>query len=328
MSIAAASPPSTRDTRQRLTLVAPDVLRDVIEILQLGGDSTPLVVLEVPGASAATADRIAAALAEFAPHDIVVGWLGPNRLGIVLPHATVQEAKSLVESGGGLIKSPFSIWTSETDRAADVRPLAALYVRRMPIWKRSLDLVGASLGLICAAPLMLLAVVAIRLTTGGPALFKQQRIGLGGVHFAMYKLRTMAENAEELRDELIAHNEQTGLAFKIKDDPRVTHVGSWLRRFSIDELPQLLNVLKGDMSLVGPRPLPAIDWEPTVSWYVRRHDVKPGLTCIWQVSGRSQVNFEKWVQMDLEYIERQSIWTDLQLLLHTLPAVLTQAGAS
>ena len=333
MSIATTSAPVQRETHSRSCrpLVAPDVLRDVIEILQLGGKSAPITVLEVAGVTAATADQVVKDLGKFATDDMVVGWLDCQRLGIVLPHTTAFNAQLIVESArqhGRLVDWPISFWTSETHGETDARPLSALYVRATPAWKRCLDIAGASIGLVLAAPVILLAAVAIRLTTGGPAFFRQQRVGLGGVHFAIYKLRTMREDAEELKDELIEHNEQSGPAFKIKDDPRVTQVGSWLRRFSIDELPQLVNVLKGDMSLVGPRPLPTRDWHPMVSWHGRRHDVKPGLTCIWQISGRSEVDFDKWVKMDLEYIEIQGVWTDFWILVHTIPAVLGQTGAA
>ena len=138
----------------------------------------------------------------------------------------------------------------------------------------------------------------------------------------------MRVDAEELRAELEEQNESSGLGFKIKEDPRIFPVGKILRKLSIDELPQLWNVLKGEMSLVGPRPLPVSDWKPVVSWHCRRHDVLPGLTGIWQVSGRSEVDFDAWVEMDLEYIRRQSLLLDFSLLLKTIPAVFSRNGAS
>ena len=138
----------------------------------------------------------------------------------------------------------------------------------------------------------------------------------------------MREDADQLKDDLRIHNESDGLGFKIADDPRMTAIGRILRRSSLDELPQLFNVLKGEMSLVGPRPLPCSDWQPTELWVCRRHDVKPGITCTWQVYGRSRVSFEEWMQMDICYVESQNFFSDLILLLRTVPAVLTQRGAS
>jgi lipopolysaccharide/colanic/teichoic acid biosynthesis glycosyltransferase len=138
----------------------------------------------------------------------------------------------------------------------------------------------------------------------------------------------MWHDAEEQKDGLRQYNEQDGLGFKIMQDPRVTTVGRWLRRMSLDELPQLINVLKGEMSLVGPRPLPCSDWHPDCSSICRRHDVAPGITCTWQVSGRSMIGFDQWMQMDIDYVESISFLTDLGLLLRTLPAILLQKGAA
>ena len=181
--------------------------------------------------------------------------------------------------------------------------------------------------LLLASPLMLLAAVAVRLDSPGPVIFKQNRAGLGGRPFPMYKFRTMVEGAEAKQTLLIPLSEQDGPAFKMKNDPRITRVGRLLRKTSIDELPQLLNVLKGDMSLVGPRPLPCHESDACSQWHRARLDVTPGLTCIWQVSGRSNTQFDRWVRLDLAYARRRTLLRDLKLILRTVPAVLLQRGA-
>jgi lipopolysaccharide/colanic/teichoic acid biosynthesis glycosyltransferase len=174
---------------------------------------------------------------------------------------------------------------------------------------------------------MAAAAATIKLTSKGPVLFAQKRAGLGGKPFKIYKFRTMVVDAEALKAKLKAQNEQDGPAFKIKDDPRVTKVGKFLRKTSIDELPQLWNVLIGDMTLVGPRPLPVNESDACEGWQRRRLDVTPGLTCIWQVKGRSRVSFAEWVRMDVAYIRRRTFWHDVTILAQTIPAVLLRRGA-
>jgi lipopolysaccharide/colanic/teichoic acid biosynthesis glycosyltransferase len=174
---------------------------------------------------------------------------------------------------------------------------------------------------------MVAAALAIKISSRGPILFAQERAGLGGRPFTMFKFRTMVENADAIKPQLMHLNQQDGPAFKIKDDPRVTAVGRLLRSTSIDELPQLWNVLRGDMSLVGPRPLPINESLGCRDWHRRRVDVTPGLTCIWQVEGRSQVAFDEWMRMDLQYIRRRRPFEDLRLLLHTIRVVLSGKGA-
>jgi lipopolysaccharide/colanic/teichoic acid biosynthesis glycosyltransferase len=208
-----------------------------------------------------------------------------------------------------------------------VHRLESLLVRPLPWWKRAIDVIGATTGIVLTSPLMAAAALSIKLTSRGPVVFKQQRAGLGGKPFTIYKLRTMVPDAEARKAELIAKNEQDGAAFKIKDDPRVTRVGKFLRKSSIDELPQLFNVLKGDMTLVGPRPLPVNEADACEGWQRRRLDVTPGLTCIWQVKGRSRVSFAEWVRMDVAYIRRRTLWHDLVILAQTIPAVLVRRGA-
>jgi exopolysaccharide biosynthesis polyprenyl glycosylphosphotransferase len=193
--------------------------------------------------------------------------------------------------------------------------------------KRLIDVVGAGLGLLVAAPLLLVSAVAIKLTSRGPVLFRQIRCGLYGRPFVMYKLRTMVCGAEERQKEILHLNEMGGPVFKIRNDPRLTPVGRFLRIFSIDELPQLWNVLIGDMSLVGPRPPIPAEVTQYKTWERRRLSMRPGLTCLWQVSGRTELDFEDWVRLDLQYIDTWSIANDLKLLLLTIPTVLKGTGA-
>jgi exopolysaccharide biosynthesis polyprenyl glycosylphosphotransferase len=195
--------------------------------------------------------------------------------------------------------------------------------------KRVIDILVAGLGLLVLSPLFLVIAVAIKATTPGPVIFGQERFGLNKRRFRMYKFRTMVVNAEALQPMLESRNEATGPVFKIRNDPRVTRVGTVLRKASLDELPQLLNVLRGDMSLVGPRPLPPRDVHRfSESWLMRRFSVPPGVTGLWQVSGRSDLPFARWVALDLEYIDGWSLGLDLKILAMTLPAVLKGRGAA
>jgi exopolysaccharide biosynthesis polyprenyl glycosylphosphotransferase len=194
--------------------------------------------------------------------------------------------------------------------------------------KRWIDLCGGAMLLLVLTPILLIVALLIKLDSPGPVFFRQERIGLYKRRFHLVKFRTMVNGADRQQQALEHLNEAAGPVFKIKEDPRVTRVGKFLRRFSIDELPQLLNVLKGEMSLVGPRPLPVRDVERiAVQWHKRRLSMKPGLTCLWQVNGRSNVSFDHWVHMDLEYIDRWSLGLDLKILVKTIPAVLKGAGA-
>lgn len=195
--------------------------------------------------------------------------------------------------------------------------------------KQVIDFVGAAALLAVMGLPMLLVTLAIKLTSPGPVLFRQQRSGLNGQPFTMLKFRSMISDAEQRKQELEALNEMTGPVFKVSNDPRITKVGRFLRKWSIDELPQLLNVLRGEMSLVGPRPLPTDEVARFDDLaHRRRLSVKPGLTCLWQISGRNNVcDFKEWVRLDLEYIDNWSLWLDLKILLRTIPAVLTGAGA-
>jgi exopolysaccharide biosynthesis polyprenyl glycosylphosphotransferase len=196
--------------------------------------------------------------------------------------------------------------------------------------KRLMDLSVSVLMLIATAPVLLMAAIAIKLDSAGPVFFIQERVGFSKRRFRMIKFRTMAIDAEARMEEIEHLNEKQGTPiFKIKNDPRITRVGRWLRKTSIDELPQLLNVLVGDMSVVGPRPLSVRDaTRMEEAWQKRRFSVKPGLTCLWQVSGRSNLSFEQWMQLDLDYIDHWSLGLDLQILLRTIPAIASARGAS
>lgn len=193
--------------------------------------------------------------------------------------------------------------------------------------KRVVDVIGASLLLAALLPIMLLAAALIKLTSRGPALFRQARAGRDGRPFTMYKFRSMRSGAEEDRSLLKSRNLYRGPVFKVPDDPRVTPVGRFLRRSSIDELPQLLNVLRGEMSLVGPRPLWLPEAQETRGVARDRMKVKPGLTCLWQISGRSELSYDRWVRLDLYYISHRSTWLDVLILVQTIPAVLSARGA-
>jgi exopolysaccharide biosynthesis polyprenyl glycosylphosphotransferase len=195
--------------------------------------------------------------------------------------------------------------------------------------KRLIDIVGATVGLVLLSPVLAVAALAIKATSSGPVLYSQDRYGLYRRRFRMYKLRTMVEDAEALQALLEPRNEASGPVFKIKDDPRMTPVGRFLRRTSIDEIPQLFNVLRGEMSLVGPRPLPLRDVDRFAeAALVRRFSVRPGLTGLWQISGRSELHFERWIELDLQYIDQWSLGLDLRIMLRTVPAVVTGVGAS
>ena len=193
--------------------------------------------------------------------------------------------------------------------------------------KRTFDLVGATLLVLVLSPVMLLAALAIRLTSRGPVFYRSRRPGIGGRSFACLKFRTMVTGAEQLQDRLEEHNEMGGALFKMRSDPRVTKDGRFLRRWSLDELPQLFNVLRGEMSLVGPRPLPERDYQRLEDWHRKRYLVLPGMTGLWQVSGRSELDFDELVRLDFLYLERWSVFLDLTIMLKTIPAVVRTRGA-
>lgn len=193
--------------------------------------------------------------------------------------------------------------------------------------KGVMDFVGSLLLLLALLPLFLLVSLAILATMGRPVFFTQKRIGLHGRAFRLFKFRTMVTDAVEKQKELKVENEMSGPVFKIKNDPRVTPVGAFLRKWSLDELPQILNVARGELSLVGPRPLYFFEARKVPSWARRRYSVKPGITCYWQVMGRNKIGFDEWMRLDLKYVDHWSLWLDLYLLILTLPAVLLRKGA-
>ena len=197
------------------------------------------------------------------------------------------------------------------------------------VTKQLMDFVGALFLLIALSWLFAILALLIKFTSPGPVFFRQQRSGLNGAPFTLYKFRTMVTNAEQFKHELEAMNEMSGPVFKVTNDPRVTPIGRFLRKYSLDELPQLYNVLRTEMSLVGPRPLPVDEVKRFDNLaHRRRLSVKPGLTCLWQISGRNQItDFKDWVRLDLEYIDNWSLWLDLKILIRTIPAVLIGTGA-
>jgi exopolysaccharide biosynthesis polyprenyl glycosylphosphotransferase len=219
----------------------------------------------------------------------------------------------------------------ENERAVADGYIHYLSVRHRPIqWavKRLFDIVASSVTLLLLAPLFVIVAVAVRLTSRGPILFRQLRVGQHGQLFHMLKFRSMIANAEELKAKLMAHNELSGPVFKMARDPRVTAVGRFIRKYSIDELPQLINVLRGEMSVVGPRPPVPAEVAKYEAWQRRRLSVRPGLTCVWQVSGRNETSFEEWMYLDMQYIDHWSLAHDFELILKTVPVVLSGRGAS
>jgi exopolysaccharide biosynthesis polyprenyl glycosylphosphotransferase len=211
---------------------------------------------------------------------------------------------------------------------------APLFELRPPVltgwdWavKRTFDLVTSILVLVIGLPLWLLIALAIKLGSRGPVFFVDRRIGVGEREFPMLKFRTMVADAAALQPELEDENEASGALFKMRDDPRVTHVGRILRRLSLDEIPQIVNVLRGEMSLVGPRPLPLRDYRLLEDWHRARYAVLPGMTGLWQISGRSGLTFDDLVRLDFTYLENWSIWLDITIIAKTIPAVIMRRGA-
>jgi exopolysaccharide biosynthesis polyprenyl glycosylphosphotransferase len=261
---------------------------------------------------------------------------------IALPMATLYEKAAhvvkLCENQGIVVHflPGFDFLNAGSSRAAfdslEGEPVIIVLPPPMDGWqfalKRLIDVTGAGLGLLLLSPVLLAVALAIKLTSEGPVLFVQERVGLNKRIFRMLKFRTMVKNAEDMRQAVEHLNEASGPVFKIENDPRVTRLGAFLRRTSLDELPQLMNVLRGDMSLVGPRPLPLCDYAGFErDWHRRRFSVRPGITCLWQVRGRSSLAFDQWMELDMEYINRWSVWLDIRILAETIRAVVAQKGA-
>jgi exopolysaccharide biosynthesis polyprenyl glycosylphosphotransferase len=254
-----------------------------------------------------------------------------------LYHRASQVA-ALCEEQGIVVRFPSSIFDLKIARTHadefDGDSLITLLTGGMSesgptVIKRAMDILVSSFLILLLSPVFLLAALLIKLTSTGPVFFVQKRMGLNKRVFSMCKFRSMVPDAERRLAEMEHMNEVSGPVFKIRNDPRITPIGRILRKASIDELPQLLNVLKGDMSLVGPRPLPVRDYEGfDQDWQRRRFSVRPGITCLWQIAGRSSISFEKWMELDMEYIDQWSLWLDLQILVRTIPAVLRGTGAA
>lgn len=196
------------------------------------------------------------------------------------------------------------------------------------IIKRLFDIICSFAALVILSPILLLVSILIKLESAGPVIFKQERVGLNNKKFKMYKFRSMVINAEELKAKLIEQNERNGPMFKIKDDPRVTKIGRFIRKTSIDELPQLINILKGEMSIVGPRPSLPKEVNEFDPWMLERFNVKPGLTCYWQVQGRDQIEFEDWMKLDVKYVKDRNFFLDLKLIFKTFFVFLGDEHAS
>jgi exopolysaccharide biosynthesis polyprenyl glycosylphosphotransferase len=246
---------------------------------------------------------------------------------------------ALCEEHGITVRFPSSLFNLKRARSKaeefEGDHVIALYSGGLQGWpvlvKRTLDFMASLILLILLGPLFVMVAILIKLTSPGPVFFTQKRLGLNKRRFSLYKFRTMVADAEAKLADIAHLNEASGPVFKIRDDPRITTIGKLLRKTSIDELPQLINVLHGDMSLVGPRPLPVRDYEgfdQDQDWQRRRFSVRPGITCLWQVNGRSSIPFEKWMELDMQYIDRWSLWLDLKILARTIPAVIRGSGAA
>jgi exopolysaccharide biosynthesis polyprenyl glycosylphosphotransferase len=251
-------------------------------------------------------------------------------------HSRASEIAALCEEQGIVVRlfDVFDLKSSQSRAEEfDGHPVITHYRGSLDGWagmaKRGIDVLVSLLALVFISPVLLITAILIRLTSPGPVLFVQKRLGLNKRHFGVYKFRTMVVDAEKRLSEVKHLNEVSGPVFKIKNDPRITPVGRLLRKTSIDELPQLWNVVKGDMSLVGPRPLPIRDYEGfSKDWQRRRFSVRPGITCLWQIKGRSAIPFEQWMELDLQYIDKWSLWLDLEILVRTIPAVVKGSGAA
>jgi exopolysaccharide biosynthesis polyprenyl glycosylphosphotransferase len=252
-------------------------------------------------------------------------------------HAHASEVATICEEHGIPLRLTSNLFDLKTARSRsedfEGDSVVTHYTGALNGWpmvvKRIFDFVVSLVLIVLLAPALLIAAVLVKLTSPGPVLFFQKRLGLNKRRFSICKFRTMVPDAEKRMKDIEHLNEVSGPVFKIKNDPRITPLGRFLRKTSIDELPQLFNVLKGDMSLVGPRPLPVRDYEGfNEDWQRRRFSVRPGITCLWQVGGRNSIAFEKWMALDLEYIDGWSLWLDFQILLRTIPAILKGSGAA
>jgi lipopolysaccharide/colanic/teichoic acid biosynthesis glycosyltransferase len=250
-------------------------------------------------------------------------------VGDVLQNEVDEELDGILgsDAGGAVERASSFVMTNvdhlrHQDASEKIGDASQLIVPAYPKWKRIVDIVLASVGLFISLPVLLLAAIAIRLSSTGPAFFSQWRTGEFGKPFQIIKLRTMVVDAEELKAKLHEMNERDGPAFKMKYDPRVTRVGRFLRATGLDELPQLVNVLKGDMSIVGPRPLPCSEAANCKAWQRRRLDTKPGITCFWQIMKSRVEAFDDWMRLDLQYLSKRSFFQDIRLIAKTVLAVI------
>jgi exopolysaccharide biosynthesis polyprenyl glycosylphosphotransferase len=274
-------------------------------------------------------------LADYLRHTVV------DEVAMYLPLSdffrTFSEVATLCEQHGILMRFNADVFSLNIARwrteLFDGDHYIATYTGSTHGWpqmvKRLIDILVSATLLLFLLPILISVAIAIKISSPGSVLFLQERIGLNKRRFNIYKFRTMVPNAERLIETLREHNETDGPTFKMKSDPRITPIGRFLRKSSLDELPQLFNVLKGDMSLVGPRPLPVRDYQGfNGDWQRRRFSIKPGITCLWQINGRSGITFNQWMLLDLKYLDEWSLWLDMKILAKTLPAVLKGAGAA
>jgi exopolysaccharide biosynthesis polyprenyl glycosylphosphotransferase len=273
--------------------------------------------------------------------DQLPGLIGSERIQEVIiadpdfPQSKAVELVDLCHQRGVTVQVAPSTMEILIDRAEFVPgQTVPLFMLRPPVFegidyalKRTFDLVLSTVALILLSPVLLVIAVAVKLSSPGPVIYRSMRPGMAGKPFYCFKFRTMADQADQIQDDLEPLNESSGALFKIRHDPRLTGVGRLLRRFSLDELPQLANVVRGEMSLVGPRPLPMRDFDRLEEWHKKRYLVLPGITGLWQVSGRAELDFDDLVRLDFLYLERWSILLDLTILLRTIPAVLSRRGA-
>jgi exopolysaccharide biosynthesis polyprenyl glycosylphosphotransferase len=309
--------------RRVLVVGEPDATRSVEATLQEAAPGAGLRTV----AHVDDVDHLADAIAEHQPHDVVLARPPDDATLLVALEACREHGIRLrvVPTAAGVLAHHADYVPGLAVPLFDIVPPTIEGVDW--ILKRSFDIVISGLLLLVLSPILLLSILAIRLTSPGPILFRDERVGLGERTFPMLKLRSMVSNAAQAQAELEEMNEADGALFKIRNDPRITPVGRVLRRFSIDELPQLLNVLRGEMSLVGPRPLPMRDYRLLEPWHRRRYSVLPGITGLWQVSGRSNLGFDTLVRLDFYYLESWSIWMDIAIIARTPLAVLRGRGA-
>jgi lipopolysaccharide/colanic/teichoic acid biosynthesis glycosyltransferase len=329
------------------------------------GHGFSLVTFKVGEGNQATADRLKQVLADRLRLTDELGWYDDERLGVLLFNTPREGAWNYANRVQAALLQTAPLQTAPLQAAllpVDPLPECGVYTypaawpgsesegkteppnaqpitlrvepavdpfRRnpLPLWKRAMDLALAPLLLVVLSPFLLLAALAIKMDSRGPVFFKQRRAGSRGKPFMCWKFRTMVNGAEDQKIELMKFNERSGVAFKMTGDPRVTRVGRLLRKTSLDELPQLFNVVRGEMCLVGPRPLPVDEALQQDPWHNTRLEVAPGITCLWQVYARHSNCFDTWARLDIEYVKKRSFLLDLKLLLMTIPAVISMRGA-